>query len=74
MFLNADTIILIVCRLIVVMLLIMAACQLTRASSSADEYANSGGSAVCHRKSWLNWLICTAIMWAVSSEGSEMSA
>lgn len=69
-----NPITLIVCRLIVVIVKMMAACQQTRALYSEDDCASSDWSADCHRKSSLNWRICTATMWAESSVGNGMSA
>lgn len=72
---NADTITLIVCRLIVVRVSMMAQCQFpTPASSSAGVSARFGWNAACRRRNWRNWLSYIGTTWAASSAESETSA
>jgi hypothetical protein len=70
-----NSITLIVCRLIVVRLPMMSACETrTHEASSASASARFGCNADCHRRSWLRRPTCTATTWAGWSGASETLA
>jgi hypothetical protein len=69
-----DSITLIVCRLIVVMLHKMAACQSsTRGSCLAGGSASFEKTAICLKRSWRNLQNCTETTSEEWSAGNEMS-